>query len=497
MPLDDTACRKIRLSIATNPENMAILSVLNGCGVTISEGGDWFGNEGTVTLEELCRMDDEARNLAGDEAEFKEQLCSKLAELTHTLSSRTGSKKATMSRWAVSLRSLLRNRTNDKGVATERAAKSQDVVAFPSNAAGQGPSPDAVGERATEASSSAVDNLREIQVPIQSGAVWKDMPAREPWCPDVIAQHYPALAQHCYQDHISEESNGFGHWKVVGATRRGKMHANEGSHREDAFKFAICDDYAILCLADGAGSQKFSRLGSHVSCESVVGHCEQSLRRDLDSLETKDLGEVKAVLTSMVIRAVQGACEELRQMANKAGCREQDFRTTLLLAILVLTKRGKFLAISQIGDGAVCLLKADGTVCQICQADSGEFSGQVTCFVPDSNAVVKASEVHHLDATDIQCVLLCSDGVDDPFYPLKMSGVALFRQLYLGVQESIPEFRQAPQNPILSDQSPSAALLKWLEFWKRGENDDRTVVVMYSWPPAFELSTVFALPPRA
>jgi hypothetical protein len=116
--------------------------------------------------------------------------------------------------------------------------------------------------------------------------------------------------------------------------------------------------------------------------------------------------------------------------------------------------------------------------------DGGEFSGDVTCFVPDPCADARGAEVHALPLADVTDVLVASDGVEDPFYPIARTGPALFAQLRDGTGAPLPDFqRQPPLGPVLGAARPGGAaaaarLAEWLGFEKRGENDDRTVVAL-------------------
>ena len=95
----------------------------------------------------------------------------------------------------------------------------------------------------------------------------------------------------------------------------------------------------------------------------------------------------------------------------------------------------------------------------------------------------KAAQIHVVqNVDDIEAVLLCSDGVEDPFYPMETNAIEVFRQIYCGVREPLPDFVQERQGPIIGERHPGDALLKWVGFQKRGENDDRSVLLMHRHP---------------
>ncbi|MBI5802555.1 MAG: protein phosphatase 2C domain-containing protein, partial [Verrucomicrobia bacterium] len=100
-------------------------------------------------------------------------------------------------------------------------------------------------------------------------ATWKNLPAKEPWCPPAIAAHAPELRKVAAADAVAFERVLPG-WRAAGASRRGRMHANGGTHREDSLAFDAHDRATVLCVSDGAGSCQHSRIGSHVAAHRVV-----------------------------------------------------------------------------------------------------------------------------------------------------------------------------------------------------------------------------------
>jgi serine/threonine protein phosphatase PrpC len=317
-------------------------------------------------------------------------------------------------------------------------------------------------------------------------AEWRNHPAREEWCPPILASRYPELKAHVYEDSYSMERVLADSWRVAGATRRGKLHAHQGTHREDSFRFRAGPNFTVLCVADGAGSAKFSRLGSHVAVARVTECLGQNLAQMEAGLEDTP-GKVAAWLKTQISRAVLAACSALREMAAQAQASPRDFRCTLLTAVRFQARKQEILLTNQIGDGAICALFKDKTVRRCGVADSGEFSGEVGCFVPDECADKKALDIQVIaGAENLECLLLCSDGIEDPFYPMDKNAADLFRQLQMGVKEKLPDFTFQPaQGPVLSQDSAGSGLGQWLGFEKRGENDDRSLLLLHRWPSSF------------
>jgi serine/threonine protein phosphatase PrpC len=292
------------------------------------------------------------------------------------------------------------------------------------------------------------------------------------------------LAELAYQDERAQSGQGTGEWLMTGATRRGRLHAHAGTHREDAFAFLSGNGYSVLCVADGAGSSKHSRIGSEICCREMIRQMQQTLfGNDHPTGSTESEPEQERVGRG-IGGAVRHICQRLRELAVATGCQPRDFHSTLLVAVHIERAEAGRIYLSQVGDGAICALLRNGQVEALEMADSGEYSGQVTCFVPDECAESKARRLHVFDAREIECLLLCSDGIEDPFYPMQQKARGIFQQLYLGVDESFPDFTQAAQPAPLLEPDVSSSLLSWLDFRKRGENDDRTLVLLYRPPGA-------------
>ena len=265
------------------------------------------------------------------------------------------------------------------------------------------------------------------------------------------------------------------------------MHANGGTHREDSLACDAHDRAIVLCVSDGAGSCQHSRIGSFIAAHRVVEFLLAATAA-VDPAITADAAKLKEFLTARVTEAVISATDALLDLAKKSGCSPKDFRCTLLTALHYRGEQHELLLTNQVGDGAICLLRKDKSTARLGASDSGTHSGEVSCFVPDDCARVKAKAVDVTsDVASVECVLVCSDGIEDPFYPLEKSAAAIFRQFYTGVETPLKDFKsQLPQPAPLLQESAAWGLAQWLEFEKRGENDDRTVAVLHRMPQTIQ-----------
>jgi hypothetical protein len=303
---------------------------------------------------------------------------------------------------------------------------------------------------------------------------WLDRAPVEPWCPAALESAIPWGRDFRYADAASRLASGPAGWSLLGGTRRGRLHAHRGEFREDAFGLHAGDRCFVLAAADGAGSCRLSRIGAELTCRTAVRALATALQAP-----SAGIPEPGGWLGAAAANAVTAAVEALTALANGAGIAAKEFRTTGLVAVWWDSPLGPLLACAQVGDGFIAVRRADGRVERAGAGDVSEFSGEVSCFIPDSGASERARAGVVLDATDITAVILATDGVEDPFYPVERTGPLLLSQLADGVTSSAPHFqRQELHGPVFGPDG-ERELLRWLAFERRGENDDRTLVAAW------------------
>lgn len=307
--------------------------------------------------------------------------------------------------------------------------------------------------------------------------MWQERAPEGPWCPEDLAAGVPWAAGYSYQDQRALQVAGPGAWRLLGATRRGRLHAHRGEFREDAFRLVSGDSFLALVAADGAGSSRWSRVGAESACQAIEGYLRNRLRPA--AAPATGVAALRAWLGDVVGGALPAAVETLEHLARSTGVSPTALRTTALLAVWWRSTLGEFLGAAQVGDGFIVIARADGELERAAAGDVSEFSGEVSCFLPDPGSADRGRAATVLDADDLSAILLATDGVEDPFYPIERHGPLLLRQLREGVQAAAPDFqRQAVQGAILGPDGGDR-LLTWLGFERRGENDDRTLVAAW------------------
>lgn len=330
--------------------------------------------------------------------------------------------------------------------------------------------------------------------PVRKPATWQDNPAAALWCPPAIQTHLGFEV--AYKDNYQTEADASPGWRIVAATHRGRMHAHHGTHREDAFLFHSEKDFTVVCVSDGAGSYQHSRIGSESTCRRVVSVLAEALNSRREELAKLKPEEFNVQLQTLVGAAVKAACDFLIDLAAKTETKPKDFRCTLVLGVLWLAGETPMLVFSQVGDGFMAGQKKDGEAQRYGESDSGAFSGEVNCFMPDADAVHNAQHVVAINAANADAFIFCSDGIEDPFYPTEKKSQAIFQQLREGVSEPLSGFeKQKPHDRVIGSPDAKARLAAWLDFEKKGENDDRTILILHRSPS--QLAVVAKAEPAA
>ena len=319
-------------------------------------------------------------------------------------------------------------------------------------------------------------------------ATWTSQPPASPWCPPEWLDSLRAVAPaFVVPDATGGDAGAAGEglidgvcriaddpsWQLAAISRRGRLHAHRAEHREDAAAIVVLASGWCAAVADGAGSAPFSRIGAALAVHAASATCAASL----------ESGES---LAAALANGARAADTLLRTFAAFTHTPLRSLRTTLLVA---LYHQGE-IGVMHVGDGGAALLHDDGRVSIPTAGHAGEFSGEVAHFLPDDGAAdALLASVHVESAARLAGVLLVTDGIEDPWYPMHRTAPALFDQLVGGVRDDnadIAGVTQRFRGPVLSAEQPAHALAAWTTFEKRGENDDRTLFVArqhgVTWP---------------
>lgn len=303
-----------------------------------------------------------------------------------------------------------------------------------------------------------------------------------PWCPVALQPLLPTWASHQPQHEYAGCRTVADGWRLVAATRRGLNHARRGVYSEDAFASTQHEAFVVACVSDGAGSHRYSRVGAALLCEECCTRCERALSAAADHILAGPVASWDVLIKPLIGQALLGAIDALRALAAAAGAPPEDFRCTLLLTVLWQpaspTAR---LYTTQVGDGFIAIYTAAGQAQRLGETGAAQLTDEVSCFVPDPCSRGRVTDIRAQPASAVHALLLCTDGIEAPFYPTDKTAGGIFAELIAGVHHTREGFaRQEPHGTITGAPAPFAAelLSKWLAFEKPGEHDDRTVLLL-------------------
>ena len=305
-------------------------------------------------------------------------------------------------------------------------------------------------------------DLSEEPVPVPTG--WQNRPAPAPWHPpELAAALAPFLGGFDYHDDLTANAPALAGWRVLAGTRRGRLHAHHGTHREDAFFHggdAAGSRFWIFCVCDGAGSSRLSRVGAEITCRRVVHDLTRVFHENAAAWNALSIDALKPALENAIADAVRADAEFLAALAAESNHEPRDFRCTLLLTVLYRHADDELACLSQVGDGFLAGLNRQGNARRYGAAHPpGGYSGEVDCFVPDEGCVAQARPFGIIaDTSNLDALLLCTDGIEDPFYPVETQVAALFEQFTRGTPASAPPGLTWPAPvPRLVDPYPDVA----------------------------------------
>lgn len=264
------------------------------------------------------------------------------------------------------------------------------------------------------------------------------------------------------------------------ASRRGRSHAHAARPRDDAFALGSVAGWQIMAVADGAGSAEFSRKGAEIACETAIEVSGAKLAQagalealfmeiEPDSPSAIWQPQAKKLAYAILPAAAFEASKAIRAEAERMGRESRAYATTLLLAMVKKFQGGWITLSFQVGDGAMALFSDKGPQL-LAEPDEGEYGGQ-TRFITMNDIYDPAGLMRRLRidlVRDLRGLLLMTDGISDArFVTLEgLRDANLWLELW---QELLP---------LAKGAQPDDDLLEWLNFWSKGNHDDRTLALL-------------------
>ena len=171
-------------------------------------------------------------------------------------------------------------------------------------------------------------------------------------------------------------------WRVVGASVQGLGHIKTDTPCQDAHRFVLLPNGLLIAVvADGAGSAELAAEGSQFAADCLVEGMSRDEMRPYLNGETE-------TMRPMLEAAFAATRQLLEEKALDAGRDPKDYSTTVLLVIA----SAEWIAVAQVGDGAVVVEDRGGNVLALTTPQTGEHANE-TIFLVSPGAVEQAEFV--------------------------------------------------------------------------------------------------------
>ena len=275
--------------------------------------------------------------------------------------------------------------------------------------------------------------------------------------PRSLWQNIPSDPQQLYaKPDSASQSIISSHIKMLAASQRGRSHAHKGQSREDDFFIAAGEHWQLAIVADGAGSAKYSRYGSQLIC--------QTIGRFLSKVLTQPMIDIKLELKNALNEAV---CA----LENEAAAQQvdvKDYASTVLAVLCYFDSQQQdyvYWTVA-VGDGAIAWYQPQTEQMKLLNTpDTGDYAGE-TRFL-SNDVLMQQNIINCYRSKAFMPCLLMTDGVSDAFFDSDnaLKSHQVWRDLWQNLQK----------NQALDDDKN---MLEWLDFWSRGNHDDRTLVLI-------------------
>ncbi|MDR2496960.1 MAG: protein phosphatase 2C domain-containing protein [Tannerellaceae bacterium] len=280
---------------------------------------------------------------------------------------------------------------------------------------------------------------------------------------------------------------------MAAASRRGRSHAQEGRPRDDDFALHYEDGWYIMVVADGAGSARYSRKGSEIACRKIVENCREQLALSREEFEraitavheeASDAANKAAgdILYSILGAAAFKAVAAIKEEAQLKGAALKDYATTLLAAICRKFSFGWFVGSFWVGDGGMGIYCRETNYLKVLgEPDGGEFAGQTRFLTMPE--IIEPKELYnrlriHI-VPDFTALILMTDGVTDPKFETdaNLKRIEKWHALWDDLAGKNDDGARVDFTDNNRESAPQ--LLRWLDFWSRGNHDDRTIAILF------------------
>lgn len=321
--------------------------------------------------------------------------------------------------------------------------------------------------------------------------------------------------------------------KIVIASKRGRSHAHAGTFRDDDFYVQdLPDDWAIAAIADGAGSAQYARMGSQIATEFISKSFDDS---DLLSLlsthvtdffcetkepEIQDIAESdnhqstanenkdiipasnednihestekqinkesyrlqkKSAIINILYKSVRNLYHELKNFSDKEALSIKDLNTTIIFSLTKKFEFGYVVLTFGVGDCPINILTDNDEKVQLLNfLDVGDVGG-ATRFITMNEIFSNPDMGSRFGINcfkDFSKLFMMTDGIYDPKFLVesKLENIENWKEF---LKDLNGENEELAKVDFEEDTDIEAQLLHWMDFWSKGNHDDRTLAIIY------------------
>ncbi|MBS3028600.1 MAG: protein phosphatase 2C domain-containing protein [Dolichospermum sp. DET50] len=171
-------------------------------------------------------------------------------------------------------------------------------------------------------------------------------------------------------------------WKAIARSAVGTSHQAEKIPCQDCGNYRIFNDVIVGAVADGAGSAKYSQIGSELAVDTALNYLKGNLNNRKKFWENLSKPLTEKEVKKLFNQTFKKVIKEL----NKQGTNKGDSVNDLACTLLVFIATPEWVAAMQIGDGFMIVHPQDSEYQLLFKPDKGEFFNETT-FVTSANAV--------------------------------------------------------------------------------------------------------------
>lgn len=308
--------------------------------------------------------------------------------------------------------------------------------------------------------------------------------------------------------------------KIVVASTRGRSHAHDGSTRDDDFMVKeLPNNWSIVAVADGAGSAKFARAGSKFATENIVNAFDneelltllteevinyysgthqdinsnedinESLTQETETKPENNSSEItedlklksKSFIINTLYTQIKKLHSDLEKFANSEEFTLKDLHTTLIFTLVKKFDFGYVILSFGVGDCPINILEDNDTKVKLLNfLDVGEFGGG-TRFITMPEIFSRPDMVNRFGINcfdNFSKLFLMTDGIYDPKFVVesKLENMETWKHF---LRDLNGDNEDKTSVDFVNDTDIENKLAHWMDFWSKGNHDDRTLAIIY------------------